>query len=46
VRPVLLKSHLSIGAFLFLYFLALITKALIERDFRDRISKLDINKLP
>ena len=46
VRPVLLKSHLRIEAFLFLYFLALMTEALIERDFRDRMRKLDINKLP
>jgi transposase len=33
VRPVLLKSHLRIEAFLFLYFLALMTEALIERDY-------------
>ena len=46
VRPVLLKSHLRIESFLFLYFLALMTEALIERDFRDRMRKLDINKLP
>jgi transposase len=46
VRPVLLKSHLRIEAFLFLYFLALITEALIERNLRNRIHKLDIKKLP
>jgi transposase len=46
VRPVLLKSHLRIEAFLFLYFLALMTEALIERDIRARMRKLGINKLP
>ena len=46
VRPGLLKSHLRIEAFLLLYLLALMTEALIERDFRDRMRKLDINNLP
>jgi transposase len=46
VRPVLLKNHLRIEAFLFLYFLALMTEALIERDIRARMRKLGINKLP
>jgi transposase len=31
VRPVQLKSHLRIEALLFLYFLALMTEALIEQ---------------
>jgi hypothetical protein len=35
-----------IEAFLALYFLALMTEALIERDFRDQMPKLDINRLP
>lgn len=46
VRPVLLKNHLRIEAFLFLYFLALMTEALIERDIRARMRKLGIDKLP
>ena len=45
MRPVLLNSHLRIEAFLLLYLLALMTEALIERDFRDRMRKLDINRL-
>ena len=46
VRPVLLKSHLRIEAFLFLYFLALMTEAIIERDIRARMRQLGIEKLP
>jgi transposase len=46
VRPVLLKSHLRIEAFLFLYFLALMIEALIERDIRARMRKQGIKKLP
>jgi hypothetical protein len=50
VRPVLLKNHLRIEdflfLFLFLYFLALMTEALIERDLRARMRKLDIKKPP
>ncbi|MGH8217758.1 MAG: hypothetical protein ACREUT_04210 [Steroidobacteraceae bacterium] len=46
VRPVMLKNHLRIEAFLFLYFLALMTEALIERDIRTRMRKLGIKKLP
>jgi transposase len=46
VRPVMLKNHLRIEAFLFLYFLALMTEALIERDIRARMRKLGIKKLP
>jgi len=44
VRPMMLKNHLRIEAFLFLYFLALLTEALIEREARQR--KLNIKKLP
>lgn len=46
VRPVMLKNHLRIEAFLFLYFLALMTEALIERHMRARMRKLGIKKLP
>jgi transposase len=46
VRPMMLKNHLRIEAFLFLYFLALMTEALIERDLRARMCKLGIKKLP
>jgi len=46
VRPVMLKNHLRIEAFLFLYFLALMIEALIERDIRARMRQLGIKKLP
>lgn len=46
VRPVMLKNHLRIEAFLFLYFLALMTEALIEREIRARMRKLGIKRLP
>lgn len=46
VRPVMLKNHLRIEAFLFLYFLALMAEALIERDIRTRMRQLGIKKLP
>jgi len=46
VQPVLLNNHVRIEAFLFLYFLALITEALIERDLRARMRKLDIKNMP
>jgi transposase len=46
VRPMMLKNHLRIEAFLFLYFLALLTEALIERDARQRMRKRNIKKLP
>ncbi len=46
VRPMMLKNHLRIEAFLFLYFLALMTEALIERDIRARMRQLGIKKLP
>jgi hypothetical protein len=46
VRTVLLNIYVRIEAFLFLYFLVLITEALIERDLRARMRKLDIKNLP
>lgn len=46
VRPMMLKNHLRIEAFLFLYFLALLTEALIEREARQRMHELNIKKLP
>ena len=46
VRPVLLKNHLRIEAFLFLYFLALMIEALIERDMRQRMRKQRVRSLP
>lgn len=46
VRPMLLKSHSRIEAFLFLYFIALLTEALIEREIRSHMKNLGIAKLP
>jgi transposase len=46
VRPMMLKNHMRIEAFLFLYFLALLTEALIEREMRQRMKKLGIKKIP
>jgi len=46
VRPMMLKSHTRIEAFLFLYFIALLTEALIERETRSRMKSLGIEKLP
>ena len=46
VRPMFLKSHSRIEAFLFLYFIALLTEALIEREIRRRMKSLGIAKLP
>jgi len=46
VRPMMLKSHSRIEAFLFLYFIALLTEALIERETRRRMRELNIAKLP
>jgi len=42
----MLKNHLRIEAFLFSVFLALLTEALIEREARQRMRKLNIKKLP
>ena len=46
VRPMMLRNHLRIEAFLFLYFLALLTEALIEREARQQMRALNIKKLP
>jgi hypothetical protein len=46
VRPMMLKNHLRIEAFLFLYFLALLTEALIEREARQRMRQMNIKKVP
>lgn len=46
VVPMMLKNHLRIEAFLFLYFLALLTEALIEREAPQRMRELNIKKLP
>lgn len=46
VRPMLLKSHTRIEAFLFLYLIALLAEALIERETRSRMKSLGIAKLP
>ena len=42
----MLKNHLRIEAFLFLYFLALLAEALIERETRQRMRQLKIKKVP
>lgn len=44
--PVLLKSHTRIEAFLFIYFLALLVEALIERAIRRRMAAEHIRSLP
>lgn len=46
LRPVLLHSPARIEAFLFLYFLALLVEALIEREARQRMKKKDVKLLP
>jgi transposase len=46
VRPMMLKNHMRIEAFLFLYFLALLAEALIERDLRQRMRELKIKHVP
>jgi transposase len=46
VRPMMLKNHTRIEAFLFLYFLALLIEALIEREMRQRMKKLGLKKIP
>jgi transposase len=45
IRPVMLQNHLRIEAFLFLYFLALLAEALIERETRQRMRKLNIKEI-
>lgn len=44
--PVLLKSHTRIEAFLFVYFLALLVEALIEREIRRIMKAEHIRSLP
>jgi transposase len=46
VRPVFLHSPARIEAFLFLYFLALLLEAIIEREARQRMKAKDIERLP
>jgi transposase len=46
VRPVFLHSPARIEAFLFLYFLALLVEALIEREARQRMDKKGIERIP
>lgn len=46
VRPMMLKNHMRIEAFLFLYFLALLAEALIERQTRQRMRQLKMKKVP
>lgn len=46
LRPVLLQNHLRIEAFLYIYFLALLVEALIERETRARMDELGIKALP
>jgi len=46
VRHMMLENHMRIEAFLFLYFRALLTEALIEREMRQRMKKLGIKKIP
>jgi transposase len=46
VMPVNLKSPVRIEAFLFLYFLALLTEALIERALRNSMKREKITSLP
>jgi transposase len=46
VRPMMLKNHMRIEAILFLYFLALLAEALIERETRQRMRELKIKKVP
>jgi transposase len=46
VRPMMLKNHMRIEAFLFLYFLALLTEALIERYARQRMRALKLKTIP
>ena len=46
VMPVLFKNVERIEAFLFLYFIAMIIQALIERDIRINMEKRDIASIP
>jgi transposase len=46
ITPVLLKNEGRIEAFFFIYFLALLTQALIERELRRAMRANDIHQLP
>ena len=46
IAPVLFKNVGRIEAFLFLYFVAMLVQALIERDLRMRMKQAEINSLP
>ncbi|EQD74759.1 Transposase [mine drainage metagenome] len=46
VRPVLFKNVERIEAFLFMYFIAMIIQALIERDIRINMEKRDVASIP
>jgi len=46
IAPVLLKNEARIEAFFFVYFLALLTAGLIEREIRRGMDKADIEALP
>lgn len=46
VMPLLLKSPSRIEAFLFLYFIALLLQALVERQLRKQMTKAGIGSLP
>jgi transposase len=46
IAPVLLKNEGRVDAFFFLYFVALLVQALIERQLRLAIKKADIEELP
>ena len=46
IAPVLLKNEGRIEAFFFIYFLALLVAALIEREIRRAMKKADIQDLP
>jgi transposase len=46
LRPVLLKNHLRIEAFLILYFLVMLVESLIERETRNRMAEHRLKQLP
>jgi len=46
IAPVLLKNEGRIEAFFFIYFLALLTQALIERELRQAMAAGEISELP
>jgi len=46
VRPILLKSHVRTEAFLIVFFLALLTQTLVERELRRQMKAAGIASLP